>query len=169
MLFKKLSLLICFISLLAFDSSAIACLITDARGKQYWYNGLRCSDFIINTAIGEKCIDCCPKDTPGALPAPPANLAPVNYELRPGEGGNVIVWDLASDTKIATLNSSGAAKFQGVQEVISTSFRIEKNEDGKTYIVSADGETKIQLSEEGQKKLKDTKEVYGVEIKTEGN
>jgi hypothetical protein len=169
MLLKKISLLFCFVSLLAFDSSAIGCLVTGKTGRQHWFEGLRCSDFIINTAIGEKCVDCCSKDTPGALPAPPANLALVKYELRPGEEGSVIVWDLDSDTKIATLNSSGAAKFQGVQEVISTSFRIEKNEEGKTYIVSADGETKIQLSEEGKKKLKDTKEVYGVEIETKGN
>lgn len=153
-------LIVLLVTIFCVDSFA-ACLVTASNGKQYYYPNVTCDDFIINQAAGEDCLDAA-----FGTSSTPANTIPIKHTLKKN-GEYTDVWDATKNIKIATLTQSGVAKFQGVFEVIETSFNVEEK-DGKTRLVHAKNSNQsFVLSKKGAEKLKmrNVKKVKAIEMK----
>lgn len=146
------------------ETAPEGCFIRNADGRFYFVGKITSND--VTLSLGAQCWDCCPKEMPisGTMAQ---DGEPVRFELRNDDEGNSIIWDLDRQKAIVTVHNSAVSKITVVRTFTTTSFK-KQEQDGKTYIISSDGE-KIQLSESGKKKLKDTKEVEAVELNKKKN
>lgn len=126
-----------------------ACWVRNKNGKWYHFPTKSCKDFNIDQTSGELCVECCAIN--GQTVTPITNgLVTIEKKVKPN--GDVEIYDKASNELISTLKGSSAENFDDtVYYSQDQGFGMRTELDGKTYLVSDDGDAQFELSEEGKK------------------
>jgi hypothetical protein len=145
---KALSFLLTVALFIAFQSFAYAgAWVRNSTGKWFYFPSKWCSEFIIQEQFGERCVDCCAVN---GVPVTPITHGQVQIATKKLGNGDLEIYDSSNNELIIKLKAAAVADFDGVVYYSeSQGFGMKKQADGKTYLVSDDGETSFQLSAAG--------------------